>query len=342
MDRQNRRPRLGHNSPPLAWMADHSRTSAGVKPPHFAVVYKITNNPGPSTPTYKRSDGREAKLVIVDDRGPIHFSLGMALNIMEWWPRAQSNTVAGKLQRRIMRTGLVLPVAATIAGALLSEIYTTTSAAGSSKTRIRLKYRSSPIADFGICRGSVRVDPSDRLLFYSLGRKQIIDGQNPDDHYWLYFTSLKGEEVYLDFSMHPFNFTHVLQTIGYPPPNFENTNIGLSPCLWTERELLKRGLSLYTERSRICILRNSDLQHMVKQNYNEWSDKDLDTLYNAMESFSQKPLTKQQKDFVRAILREHCKNLSTVLETEQWKRYPKKPMFAFELDPGQKIKGLNA
>ncbi|THH30675.1 hypothetical protein EUX98_g3529 [Antrodiella citrinella] len=323
-------------------MADHSHMiTTYAKPIHFALRNRITNNANPSAPPYKRSDGRVGKLVIVDDRGEVQFPWGVALNIMDWCPLAQTGTVAGKLQRRIMRTGYVLPVNAAIAGALLSEIYTTTSAAGSNDPRLRLKYRSSPIADFGICHGAVSVAPSDRLLFYSLGRQKIVDGQDPDNHYWLYFTSLKGEEVYLDCCMHPFNLAQLIRTVGYPPPQLEVTNIGVSPCHWTERQLLKRNLSIYTERSRMSFLHNSTLQEVMKRSVDRWSERDMSAFYGAVESLSEKPFPTPEKELLGKMLRLHCKNLGTVFETEQWKRYPRDPDIAFELDPGQKIAGLN-
>jgi len=83
-----------------------------------------------------------------------------------------------------------------ISFALLAEIYTTTSNAKSEKPRVRLRYRSQPIADFGICRGKAKVDKTDLLGYIYTKTRKYIRGQDPHDHYWLYFTSVRGEEVH--------------------------------------------------------------------------------------------------------------------------------------------------
>ncbi|KAH8104533.1 hypothetical protein BXZ70DRAFT_593398 [Cristinia sonorae] len=326
-------------------MADRTHMPDGppAKPKHFALYWKIKNNVNPNVPPCAIADGREGKLVIVDDREEMQFPMAFAFNIMEWWPLAQSNTVAGKLQRRIMRTNFVLPTIAAVAIALLSEFYTTTSAAGSSTIRQRLKYRSSPIIDFGICRGSVGpIRPADRLLFYSAGKQCFISGQDPDNHYWLYFTSLKGEEVFLDFSLHPFNFCNLVKTDKYAPSPYENSGPGHAPCLFTERELQKRGLSLYTERARMSILRNSDLQDVMKRDPARLTECDKEIFYDTIEQLSPKPLSDGEKDIVDVMLKAHSEVLGSILRTERWKRYPQEPEVCFDLDPGQKIPGLNA
>ena len=65
----------------------------------------------------------------------------------------------------------------------------------------------------------------------------IINGQVPDEHYWLYLTSVKGE-FYLDFSLCPFNIQTFVVTKGYPalPPR-TLAHFRKSPSLWSQRKI---------------------------------------------------------------------------------------------------------
>lgn len=310
------------------------------KPIHFAVQHNIINNCNPDAAPIELPDGRAARLVVVDDRQPVKYEYGTA-DVMRWWPLAQSNSVADKLQRRIMGSGYVLPILTAIAGALLSEIYTTTSGAGSPQRRVRLRYRSSPIADFGICHGSARVVAEDRLLFYSMKTQKFIDGQDPDDHYWLYFTSLKGEEVFLDCAMFPFNFTQLIRTTGYFPPSPDMYGlIDLVPCFWSEREIRKHCVSLYTERDRVSVLRNEKLQNAMRHCSVHFTNEDLKTFYSFMASFSKKELTGMEKRLFKGCLELHCHKLGDVLDSQLWKTYPKFPQIALDLDPNETMDGV--
>lgn len=316
----------------------HSAHVHALWPLHFAVKHKIVSDVNPGVQTTRIPDGREVKLIVVDDISP---PCGLTPDISRWWPSAKSNTVAGKLQKRILFHGHVLHVAAAVAGALVSDIYTTTSGGGSPQARLRLKYRTSPIADFGICRGSVLVPPQDRLMFFSMQQGKYTDCQDPDEHYWLYFSTLKGEELFLDFALFPFNFTQCVKTRGYPPPALD-TLLDDAPCHWTERVLNKRNLNLYKEHSRLSFLRDEDFQDVLKKPRKEWVERDMFKMFGLLESFSEKKWSLAEKNLFTVMLMQNIDNLGKVLQTEQWKTYPKEAQLQWHLDPGQKIKGLNA
>ncbi|CAL1708046.1 unnamed protein product [Somion occarium] len=203
---------LEHFYPFLAWMYAYSHMTA-TKPIHPALQHKIINDVNPYVTPTQLPDGWEAKLVMIDDtQAPRPF-----LDHMDWFPLAYSPKVAGKMFRRIALSGYVLPILTAVASAILAEMYTTTSGAGSSERRVRLKYRSSPISDFGIATGSAVVTPQDRLAYYRQSDGSIFWGQDPDDHYWLYFTTTRGEEVLLDCAMFPFNMCQMVDSTPYVP-----------------------------------------------------------------------------------------------------------------------------
>ena len=303
---------------------------------HFALRHKILNNCNPDTPPIKLPDGREGRLVVVDDRH--NFNLCIR-HEQEWWPLAQSPAVARKLMRRIQYSGYVLPIVTAIAGALLSEIYTTTSGHTSRQRRYRLKYRSSPIADFGICRGSARVTSEDRLLFYSMKEKKFINFQDPNDHYWLYFTTVKGEEITLDCAMYPFNMVLMVPSAGYPYRVGDGA-IGSVPCFWSERSIRQQAPPMYKERSRVSVLRNDKLHKAMRHCLNHLTEADLSAFYSLMETFSQKRMTELEKHLFKSWFVRNFGDLGDVLDHQVYKTYPASPEIGLELDPNESLNGV--
>jgi hypothetical protein len=158
---------------------------------HPVFLHQIVNNPNPNCPpvNFFPFDDWAGKPVILGDQ------ISSPPGTEEWWPTTIP-TVRSKLFRRIVREGYVLPILTAVCIALLAEIYTTTSgssAVGDSKQRrARLRYLSSPIADFGVAVGSARVINQDKLAYFRLSDGALIRGQDPDQHYWIYFTTVRG------------------------------------------------------------------------------------------------------------------------------------------------------
>jgi hypothetical protein len=140
--------------------------------------------------------------------------------------------------RRIIAEGLLLPILLSTCLGLASEMYTTTTTVRGStgpdgkkgpepKRRVRLSHNKSPVSDYGIIHGSVRVIASDRLAYFSVDENSFMIGQDPDDHHWIYFTLLNGLEYYLELGMMPFNFGLMVDSTPYCLPG---KDVGMTPA----------------------------------------------------------------------------------------------------------------
>ncbi|TCD70517.1 hypothetical protein EIP91_002862 [Steccherinum ochraceum] len=324
--------------PFLAWMHQWSYTHPAL-PLHFSLHHRIINNCNPDVPPVSILEVGEGRLVVVDDRPPPLYAYPTP-NVLDWWPMAQTNIVAGKLQRRIQFSGHVLPILTAMAGALMSEIYTTTSAAGSARRRFRLQYLSSPITDFGICLGRARVVAEDRLMFYSMKSKKFsMLPQDPNEHYWMYFTTVKGEEIFFDGAFYPFNLAQVILTEGYGPPPVTNV-LFRSPCTWTAREIKKKVDGLYDERSRVSILRNEKLQKVMEHHSDRFDGDDIAVFFALMEEFAGKKLAKTEKQLFYIWLKQNCLSLGTTLDQRLFRNWPKEPRELIERDPNESTDGM--
>ena len=243
-------------------------------PKHFALQYRITNDPNPLTPPVACLDGGMAKLVMVDDTSaPYSYSSSLGTNgLRAWFPRAANVGVAARLMKRLVYEGNVLPILTALSFTLLAEMYTTTSAKDSLYRRVRLQYKSTPIADFGIARGAAIVQPQDRLAYYKTSNGSIVHGQNPDEHYWLWFRTVRGHEVTLDLSMFTFNMGVMVDLRDY----FASPFTDFVPAYFRERNLKKAERDAPEEALtdmhrdgtvRVSVLRDEEMHEAVHHSH---------------------------------------------------------------------------
>ncbi|TCD70547.1 hypothetical protein EIP91_002893 [Steccherinum ochraceum] len=294
--------------------------------------YRVVNNASPSAAPIKLPDGREGRLVVFDDRDSTEedlkdpfFCSVKGLDIREWWPHARNGVAALKLWKRILYQGFALPVHTAVAVALLSEMYTTTSSSGTggpTKRRVRLKFCDSLVSDFGLCRGSVQVPAKDRMLFSSMKDRQTYADDDPNDHYWIYFTALNGEEVFLDLGMFTYHLPHLVWTPGFVPPRADgDVRLELAPCVWVSPR--DDESPHHRVRTRTSVLRDRGLQNIVRKPSDRWTSADMDTMHTWMETLSQNTLTKQAKAMFGNAVRDNCAQMSEVVRDELWKNFPK-------------------
>ncbi|KAE9392496.1 hypothetical protein BT96DRAFT_979375 [Gymnopus androsaceus JB14] len=279
----------------------------------------ILNSPNPYVHPTALPDGTSAKLVVLGDPVPPEDSL------KKWWPTAQSDKVSSKLRRRFLREGHLLPIITTMLVALLGEMYTspynTTSDDDTNNPnpplrRTRLSYKSSPIADFGIVKGKVRVNASGYV--------------HPNDHYWIYFTTLKGEELVLDLGMFTFNMCTMVCSDPYVQLDAKMPPVSWSPCYFKDRIMARNTPMMHTETGRVSVLRNTDLHRFVER-----EDEECNTLFRFMDSFSSRPLTHEEKLLTIDWLTNNTLWTKHILKTRCWVNWPKEPQIAIEQDPGE-------
>lgn len=306
------------------------------KPVHPAFLHQIVNNPNPNCPPVNFPfDDWAGKPVILGDQ------ISSPPGTEEWWPTTIP-TVRSKLFRRIFREGYVLPILTAVCIALLAEMYTTTSgssAVGNSKQRrARLRYMSSPIADFGVAVGSARVMNQDKFAYFRLSDGTLIRGQDPDQHYWIYFTTVRGEEIILDCAMFTFNMCVMVNGIQHYLPQLAPIS-SFAPAFFRDRLFRKDTPELHTERKRLSVLRNEAFHHAVKNSRDSFSEEDMKTFCTFMEDLSGKSCTLKERELLATYALSNCNVVSATLEDRRWIRFPLTPEIAIEQDHGESVGG---
>lgn len=179
------------------------------RPLHPALLHSIVSSPNPDTVTSSPlPDGTKTTIVILREDTPPHCPIN---DPKRWWPTAASESGVAKLEKKFYSEHFLFPSVVVVVTTLLSEVYGTDyipasrAIYGRAQTRVRLRYRDSPLADFGIVKGRFRANLQDRFSYYSPREGKFFMGMDPNDHYWIFFTNAKGEEVYLDCGL----FTYI-------------------------------------------------------------------------------------------------------------------------------------
>jgi len=294
----------------------------------FAINHKILNNPSPDAPPVVFPGGYEARAVILGEEIPVSVDMDK-----KWWPGAPSPQVASKLKRRIIRGGNPLPVNIAICFALLSEIYTTDSSKDS-KPRIRLAYKSSPIADFGIVVGDATVQPQDRLAYYDSATGDITVDQDPREHSWIYFTTIRGEDIFLDCGMFHFNACICVSTEGYCQRDLSEMFPAV-PALFYARDM-RNGVPGMTwkERERFSVLRNENLHKAIQHTPYALTFDDRINIWDFLENCQgDKESTTRQRNLVDLYTIVATDAIQKSLGSSEWKKFPSEVMQGIEKDP---------
>lgn len=165
------------------------------------------------------------------------------------------------------------------------------------RTCFRLEYGRSPISDFGICKGRI-VGKSNRLQTYTYydpkanTRTMVHD---PDNHYWLYFRTIKGEEITLDCTSYSFGMeacvdaSHCLEKLPEVlrmkgsvrvPANFK-TPLD-SAAATSSGSSTKNQPYILVEEHRFSVMHNTDLHSAISKTYLHETPREKTIIRNFM------------------------------------------------------------
>ena len=247
-----------------------------------------------------------------------------------WWPLYPSLIDARRLRDRITREGNVLLINTAICVALLAELYTTTSDAGAKRQdwqfdhRTRLTVRSCPIADFGIMAGSVSGPRIGRLAYYDTQTKSTTYGQDPNDHYWIYFTTLRGEVLYMDCGLYTLNPGDVLKADPYVPDHLME-RFTLIPASLHDSTTRKTNSIIHTERSRTSVLKDTKILEALLRDQLKFEKENGELYSRFMQGISGQEPSVRDKRLITPFVQATRAQIRSNLLHGRWKIYPPGP-----------------
>ncbi|KAJ2932327.1 hypothetical protein H1R20_g4734, partial [Candolleomyces eurysporus] len=242
----------------------------------------------------------------------------------------------------------MLPSIISVLFALMAEMYTTTSTVNPSdgaKRRARLSYYGSPIADFGIAKGQANVKHQDHFTYLFLSHGMAFEkGQDPNDHYWIYFTTVGGQDVVLDCGL--FVFNHPIFVVPFPhyakyiPSSWPGiTTLGV-PAYFPPREAIKRGVlpRVHDERQRFSVLRDEGLKEAIRFSHDGFRPTDEEAITNFMERVAGRACEEIEEAIAIKWCEEACEVVGKNLQNREYLNYPKTDEVghAVSEDPGDR------
>ena len=251
--------------------------------------------------------------------------------------------------RRIIAEGHLLPIVFATTLALVGEMYTTTAVPLSQKSewqftgrrRVRLQYNKMPISDIGIAKGTcTRVTAQDRLCYYNIETDEFLMGQDPTDHYWIYFTTVDGRENFLDCGMFTFNVSRVVNIDDYKSPGLPP--VGFAPSFFYTREIerllptVAGGIGWKPDR-RFSILRNEELDNCIRRREEYCRCHDMPVLLEWLDKIAGRTCTSWEKDLFLTFMETTPLLFRYNLKGRYYLKFPKEPHIGFELDPDESL-----
>jgi len=253
-----------------------------------------------------------------------------------WWPLYPSAIDARRLRDRITREGNTLLINTAICVALLAEFYTTTSDPDAKRQdwqfdhRTRLTVSSCPIADFGIMAGSVSGPGIGQLAYYDAETKSTTYGQDPNDHYWVYFTTIRGEVLYLDCGLYTLCPSDVLKADPYVADHLTERFM-LIPAFLRDSVVRKTMVNIHTERSRTSVLKNTEILEALMRNQRDFEKENGELYSRFMQGICGKETSARDKRLVTPFVQVTRAQIRANLLNGRWKGYPPEPTLVSDM-----------
>ncbi|KDQ50970.1 hypothetical protein JAAARDRAFT_543707 [Jaapia argillacea MUCL 33604] len=251
--------------------------------------------------------------------------------LQAWHPTGNDMSSRFLLMDFFMRHGPVAPSVLSVCLAILETIYTTATVPSSSSSvpssiRTRLRYRSSPVVDFGICSGSVTPEPSTLSkplpVIYQYEDGTILPGPDRENHLWIYFDTLNGERILLDSNLFSMGQMDSVDTGPYHVEPYSRP----IPAVFFDRSERRRGVLVHQERKSFSILRNLDLHQITWPSNSTGDIQSLRAVASLLDTIkAPSHASETDRDLCLQSTVAHVKCMQEVIQSNRWKSFPVKP-----------------
>ncbi|KAF5345217.1 hypothetical protein D9756_011553 [Leucocoprinus leucothites] len=307
---------------------------------HPALTHRLLRAPAPGSRRATSSENKIHHTVVLGEKHNLQISdLPNPHKLSSWW-KGHSTMAGMQMFLHVIRENHILEVTVAVSLLLLSEVYSAHMAKSFDSSGnptweprecFRLEYGHSPVSDFGICRGRIqgKANGVQTWTYYnpkSSSRTTVLD---PDNHFWLYFRTIKGEELVLDCCTFPYgmegcvdastclrNLSSIFRDYGsartpayfYAPRHPEECPNSHS-LIETERFSVMHDTTLYGALSWELFGGRDKAQHAI--------------IHEFMTKVQGKPSTVDQEDRVRDYRSFGAMLLGQVLTGKHWKNWEK-------------------
>lgn len=314
--------------PILAYLVDYFRRVGEPNTPfHPAMQSKILQAPIPAPRKAPRPNERLRQVVVLGEE----YHLEQPGALANWW-HGKQGLLTGvddqmKLMFQVLREINTFEITIAICLVLLTDLYSAEDPLddGPAGPYYRLEYGQDPISDFGICKGKIRGTTHYVQVWAYRDAKTGTEHtyNDPDNHYWIYFKTLTGDEVTLDCNSYSFGMETLVdvETLIKKIPDYMvidyNTRV---PALLRGR--MDRGAQPYAliEEKRFSVMRDTRLHQAILTRFpNDDTPEDKRIIREFMEKVLGQEVEKRQEDRLWRYRMFGSLMLREVLEGQMWK-----------------------
>lgn len=313
---------------------------------HPAFLHKILKSPLPGARKVTQSENSLHHTVVLGDKHKLDVSKVPDIKSLGTWWRGKSLPTSMKLYLHVLRESFTLEITVAVSLLILSEIYSTHTSrvsANESGQRTndweprpcyRLEYGHSPVSDFGICKGRVqgKTNRVQTWTYYepkSNTRTSILD---PDNHYWLYFRTIKGEEITLDCCSYSLGMETCVDASGCIkrlPETFRNYGSARTPANFRTPQDHDRQTYTLIEEQRFSVMHNTRLHHALSwEVFGGQKEEQHEIVREFITQLQGKPCTMEQEGAVRDYRSSGALILNQVLTGRQWTEWGKPVVYS--------------
>ncbi|KAF9446355.1 hypothetical protein P691DRAFT_733474 [Macrolepiota fuliginosa MF-IS2] len=301
---------------------------------HPVFRHKILRAPAPGARKATPSENTLHHNVVLGEKHNVGLSrIPDPAKLSIWW-RGKPPLVSIKLYLHALRETFILEITVTISLLLLSEVYSTHLSRGTSeggpktwkhRPCFRLEYGHSPVSDFGICKGRIRgkTNRVQTWTYYEPKTNTRTTVLDPDNHYWLYFRTIKGEEIILDCCSYSYGMETCVDASGCIkclPSMFRHHGSARTPANFRTAQDADRQLYTLVEEKRFSVMHNTKLHKALSWEVFGGRREDQHAIVREfMTELQGKPVTLEQEDCVREFRTMGAMMLSQVLLGRHWK-----------------------
>ncbi|KXN92009.1 hypothetical protein AN958_11069 [Leucoagaricus sp. SymC.cos] len=273
--------------------------------------------------------------VILDgehDLGP-----GGGINKFQTWWKGHPTIEAGqKMYHQAVREVHIPELTVSICMTLLAEIYSSefadmpgvnTSGTQHVKPCFRLEYGRSPIRDFGICKGKIRGNTNAVQVWTYKDEKTQTSTTltDPDKYYWIYFTTIRGEEIVPDCCSQSFGMLSLVNASHCVEKLPEQRRIALSArvpaFLWAPGDEERRPYALIPDK-RFSVMQKPQLcEALSMRNPHQETSKQRLVILDFFEEMLGRKATEHEVNQIKRYRLEATMVLNEVLSNGYWREW---------------------
>ncbi|KAF5345216.1 hypothetical protein D9756_011552 [Leucocoprinus leucothites] len=258
---------LKHFYPFIAFLFDYLRRVTNPKDfYHPAHSRKILDSPIPKVRKASRSSQVLKHTVVLGDD---HKGMDTPLGLVQWNQHDVKFIDIFKIYYQTLREITIPEMTTAICMTLLAEVYSSDYAdlvdtKTGPKPCFRLEYGQSPISDLGICKGRIqsRRNCVQVWSYYDPKNDARHTLTDPNNHYWIYFKTIRGDLITLDCCSYSFgmeSFVDAGPYIAKLPSYVRAVESARIPAFFhTSQDEHRRPYSLIEEK-RISVMHNKRL-----------------------------------------------------------------------------------